>query len=285
MKYRFVDEQRRDHAVSILCRVLGVSTSGYYAWRDRPESARAVRDRWLTVEIRAAFAKSHRTYGSPRIYRELHERFGCGENRIARLMRLDGIRARRKTRFKGTTDSQHALAVAPNRLPDVVVTRPNQVWVTDVTYIGTRQGWVYLAVVMDLYPRRIVGWAVRPRLTRELVLDALREAIAQRRPAPGLIHHSDRGSQYASAEYREVLQQHGMIASMSGKGHCYDNAAMESCFATLKIEWVYRQDYRTREEVPINLFEYIEIFYNRRRKHSALGYQSPVEFEMQKALS
>lgn len=284
MKYRFIDEQRPEHRLSVLCRVLGVARSGYYAWRGRLESARAVANRRLTVEIRVAFVQSDRTYGSPRIHRDLHPVWGCGVHRIARLMQWDGLRARRKPRFKRTTDSQHSHPVAPNRLPDVVVNRPNQVWVTDVTYIWTRQGWVYLAAVMDLHSRRIVGWMVRPRLTRDLVIDALRQAIAQRRPAPGLIHHSDRGSQYASGDYQAVLHKHGMIPSMSGKGNCYDNAAMESCFATVKVERVYRQDYQTRADVTPDLFAYIELFYNRKRRHSTLDYQSPVDFERQTAL-
>jgi transposase InsO family protein len=284
VKYRFIDDQRRHHRLSVLCRVLGVTRSGYYAWRVRPESARVVADRRLTVEIRAAFSGSEKTYGSPRIHRDLHPVWGCSLNRIARLMRLDGLRAHRKRRFKRTTDSRHAHPVAPNRLPDVVVTRSNQVWVTDITYIWTRQGWVYLAAVMDLYSRRIVGWTIRARLTQDLVIAALRQAIVQRRPPAGLLHHSDRGSQYAAGEYQAVLQQHGIIASMSGKGNCYDNAAMESCFATVKVERVYRRDYQTRAEVTPDLFAYIELFYNRKRRHSGLDYQSPVDFEMQMAL-
>lgn len=284
MKYRFVNEQRVDHTVSMLCRVLGVSPSGYYAWRERPESARAVSNRRLTVEIKAVFAESDKVYGSPRVHRELHQRLGCGKNRVARLMRRAGLRSVRKPQFKRTTDSAHDHPVAPNRLPDIVVCRSNQVWVTDITYIWTHEGWTYLAVVMDLHSRRIIGWVVRPRLTRDLVLEALRRAIALRRPAPGLIHHSDRGSQYASTDYQTVLQQHGMIASMSGQGHCYDNAAMESCFATVKTERVHRRRYLTRAEVTHDLFDYIEGFYNRRRRHSSLGYQCPVDFEAQHKL-
>ncbi len=284
MKYRFINTERSNHALWLLCRVLGVSVSGYYAWRVRPESGRAVASRRLVLAIKEVFAQSYRTYGSPRVHRELHMAWGCGKNRVARLMRVVGLQARRQRRFKHTTDSRHTYPVAPNRLPDMVVARPNQVWVTDITYIWTKQGWVYLAAVMDLYSRRVVGWAVRSRLTRDLVIAALRQAIVQRRPPAGLLHHSDRGSQYASGEYRAILRQHGMIASMSGKGNCYDNAAMESCFKTVKVEWVYRRSYQLRREVTPDLFEYIEMFYNRKRRHSALGYQSPVDFETQTAL-
>lgn len=284
MKYRIIDEERRHRRLSVLCRVLGVTRSGYYAWRVRPAGARVVANRRLTVAIRAAFSGSGQTYGSPRIHRDLYPEWGCGVNRVARLMRADGLQARRKRRFQRTTDSRHGLPVAPNRLPDVVVSRPNQIWVTDITYIWTRQGWVYLAAVMDLYSRRIVGWAVRARLTRDLAIAALRQAIVHRRPPAGLLHHSDRGSQYASGEYQAILHHHGMIASMSGKGNCYDNAAMESCFATVKVERVYRRHYQIRAEVTPDLFEYIELFYNRRRRHSALDYQSPVDFEMRTAL-
>jgi putative transposase len=284
VKYRFIDQERIHHAVCVLCRVLTVSTSGYYAWRGRPESARAVADRCLTVAIKAVFAETHQTYGSPRVWQELREKpepIWCSRKRVARLMRQAGLRSVRKPKFKHTTDSQHRLPVAPNHLPDIVIVRCNQAWVTDVTYIWTREGFVYLAVVMDLYSRRIIGWVVRPRLTRDLVLEALRQALVRRRPAPGLIHHSDRGSQYASADYQAVLQHHGIIPSMSGKGNCYDNAAMESCFATLKLERVWRRTYNNRAEVTPDLFDYIEGFYNGRRRHSSLGLQSPVDFERQ----
>lgn len=284
MKYRFIDRERLHHTVWLLCRVLGVSRSGYYAWRVRLESSRAQTDRRLIVEIKVVFTQSYRTYGSPRIHRELHPEWGCSRKRIARLMRVAGLQARHRRRFVRTTDSDHTHPVAPNRLPAVVVSRPDQVWVTDITYIWTQQGWVYLAAVMDLYSRRIVGWTVRSRLTRDLVIAALQQAIVQRRPAAGLLHHSDRGSQYASGDYRALLQQHGMIASMSGKGNCYDNAAMESYFKTLKVEWVYRRRYQVRRDVTPDLFEYIELFYNRKRRHSALDYQSPVDFERQTEL-
>jgi putative transposase len=291
VKYRFVEQQRPYHRVVVLCRVLDVSTSGYYAWRGRPESQRAVTDRRLTLAIKAVFTANHETYGSPRVWRELRELrelrepIICSRKRVARLMRVAGLRSVRKPKFKRTTDSQHAHPIAPNRLPDIVIVRCNQVWVTDITYIWTREGWMYLAVVMDLHSRRIVGWVVRPRLTRELVLEALRRAIAVRRPQPGLIHHSDRGSQYAAGEYQAVLRAHGMMPSMSGKGNCYDNAAMESCFATVKLERVHRRHYQTRGEVTPDLCDYIEGFYNSRRRHSSLGCQSPVDFEMKQHLS
>ena len=270
------------------CSLLDVTSGGYYAWRERPESERSRADRMLAVQIASIFQEFKQVYGSPRIWKELREQHAvcCGRNRVARLMRREKLRAVQARRFKHTTDSNHAHPVAPNRLADGPdVTQPDHVFVTDATYIWTKQGWLYLAAVMDLFTRRIVGWAVGNRLTTSLMLEALHKAVAERHPAPGLIHHSDRGSQYASGEYQAALQQHGFVASMSGKGNCYDNAMMESFFHTLKVERVYRMIYHTWEEARRDLFEYIEMFYNRKRRHSALGYISPVAFEQRLALS
>ncbi len=264
-----------------MCRVLSISSSGYYAWRARPESARARQDRELLGEIEALHAETRQSYGSPRIHKALKARgFSCGENRIARLMQLHEIKAKKPRSYKRTTDSNHAMAVAENVLdrhfsPD----HPDQVWVSDITYISTRQGWLYLAVVMDLYSRRIVGWSMQPRLRRDLVLDALKMALRGRRPAQGLLHHSDRGSQYASLDYQGLLDEGGIVCSMSRRGNCWDNAPVESFFASLKREWVPAQSYRTRAEAQSDIFEYLEIWYNRRRLHSSLGYVSPVQYE------
>ena len=261
--------------------MLSVSSSGYYAWRGRPESARARQDRELLGEIEALHAETRQSYGSPRIHKALKARgFSCGENRIARLMQLHEIKAKKPRSYKRTTDSNHAMAVAENVLdrhfsPD----HPDQVWASDITYISTREGWLYLAVVMDLYSRRIVGWSMQPRLRRDLVLDALKMALRGRRPAQGLLHHSDRGSQYASVDYQGLLDDWGIVCSMSRRGNCWDNAPVESFFASLKREWVPAQSYRTRAEAQSDIFEYLEIWYNRRRLHSSLGYVSPVQYE------
>jgi putative transposase len=269
------------------CALLGVTSGGYYAWRDRPESDRCRRDRILAVRIAAIFHEFKQVYGSPRVHRELREehQVRCSRKRVARLMRQKALRAVQARKFKHTTDSDHARPVAPNRLAAAgPITRPDFAYATDATYIWTQQGWLYLAAVMDLGTRRIVGWAVSHRLTRPLMMAALRQAIQQRRPRAGVLHHSDRGSQYASKDYQAMLEQHGMIPSMSGKGNCYDNATMESFFHSLKVERVHRVRYASREEARRDLFEYIEMFYNRKRRHSALGYISPVAFEQRLAL-
>lgn len=264
-----------------MCRVLEVSTSGYYDWRKRPESRRQKEDRRLVVEIKAIHSESRQTYGSPRIHDELKDRgIRCGRKRVARLMRLHDISAKQKRRFKATTDSKHTLPVAENVLNrQFTPSAPNVAWSADITYIPTRQGWLYLAVVMDLFSRRIVGWSMHKRLHRSLVLDALKMALRGRSPRPGLIHHSDRGSQYASGDYQALLDAQQMVCSMSRRGNCWDNAPVESFFSTLKRELVHRRRYRTRAEARAELFEYIEVWYNRRRRHSSLGYQSPVKYE------
>jgi len=265
----------------LMCRVLKVSRSGYYAWRGRPESERDMENRRLVDRIRMVHKKSRKTYGSPRVHSQLvldGER--CSRGRVARLMSANGIRARGRRKFVATTDSKHDLPVAENVLGrDFSVAEPDRVWVSDITYIPTDEGWLYLAGVVDLCSRTAVGWSMSEGLERQLVMDALKMAYLRRRPCKGLIHHSDRGSQYASADYRQLLSDYGMQMSMSRKGDCWDNAVMESFFGTLKKELVHHRRYRTREEARREIFEFIEIFYNRQRLHSSLGYLPPAEYE------
>ncbi len=285
MKCQFIWVWRQRYPVRLLCRVLGVSRSGYYAWCRRPVSRRTQANRRLVVAIRVAHTASRGTYGSPRIYAELRaqgER--CGRHRVARLMRQHGIRAKQARRFRVTTDSAHGRPVAPNllarhfRAPGI-----NQRWVTDLTYVATHEGWLYVAVVLDLYSRRVVGWAMQPRMSQELVLAALRMAVTQRRPPRGLLHHSAQGGQYAGPAYQAFLARHGIRPSMSRRGDCWDNAVVESFFKTLKTELVYHRSYRTRAEAQGDVFDYIERFYNQRRRHSFLGYRSPAEYEARHA--
>lgn len=266
-----------------MCDVLQVSRSGYYSWLQRPPSKRSAENERLVEQIKDIHRQSRQTYGSPRIHDELQDmKIICSQNRVARLMRQHGIAAEKKRKFIRTTDSNHALPVAPNRLnQQFEVDRPDVVWTADITYIWTGQGWLYLAVVLDLFSRRVVGWSMAPSLERTLVIDALKMAIAARNPAEGLIHHSDRGSQYASDDYQKLLQENKMIASMSRRGNCYDNAPTESWFATLKRELVYRTSYTTHPQARQDIFEYVEVWYNRQRKHSAIGYKSPVAYEEQ----
>ena len=265
-----------------MCKTLRVSRSGFYAWLGRNESGRAREDRRLMARIRDIFTVSRETYGSPRVHRELvldGER--CGRKRVARLMRRGGMRSKTRRRFRvKTTDSDHVLPIAPDHVDRRFhADRANQVWVSDMTYIPTDEGWLYLAVTMDLFSRKIVGWSMAPTMHAKIVVDALKMAIDLRKPAAGLIHHSDRGSQYASDVFRAVLEKHGITASMSRKGNCYDNAAIESFFHTLKAELVRHEHYRTHAQARASLFQYIETFYNRRRMHSTLDYVSPSAFE------
>jgi len=264
-----------------LCAVLAVSRSGFYHWRTRPPSARQKANERLLQDIKGAFADSRQTYGSPRITRQLRrQKIACGENRVARLMKTQGIRAKRKRPFRPrTTQSRHQETPAPNRLQQVVVQEPDQAWVADITYLWTAAGWIYLAAVMDLCSRRIVGWSVSHSLETTLVKEALSQALALRRPGPGLLHHSDRGIQYASSAFRALLQTYHILPSMSARGNCYDNAAMEAFWSTLKAELVEGRQFAHLAEIRLALFDYIEVFYNRQRLHSALGYRSPVEFE------
>ena len=264
-----------------MCKALGISRSAYYAWvhRQDHEGPRACANRELTKQIKAIHEASRETYGAPRIHAELKTQGEtCSLNRVARLMREARIRSKVGRKFRvSTTDSRHSHPVAENLLPETEFNRPNQVWVADITYIPTDEGWLYLASIMDLFSRLIVGWSLKSTLRTELVEDALRMALG-RRPVPEL-HHSDRGSQYASKVYRDLMTENGITCSMSGKGNCYDNAAKESFFHTLKVELVHHERYQTRAEARASVFEYIEVFYNRQRRHSALGYLTPTEFE------
>lgn len=282
MKYQFIADHRQEIEITAMCRVLKVSRSGYYAWRERPVSEREMANQKLTEQIEEIHQESRQTYGSPRIYAELVDQgVKCGHNRVARLMRQAELRAKQKRKFKvTTTDSAHNYPVAPNLLDqDFQAGRPNEKWVADITYIATAEGWLYLAAVMDLYSRRIVGWAMGDTLERWLPLAALHMALETRQPSPGLLHHSDRGSQYASDDYQAVLTKYQMQGSMSRTGNCYDNAPIESFFGTLKTELVHHRHYVTRAEAKTDIFEYIEVFYNRFRRHSALDNLCPAVFE------
>ncbi len=268
-----------------MCRLLEVSRSGFYAWLRREEGEvgpRALENRRLIERIKAIHAKSRETYGSPRIHAELRKSGDeCGKNRVARLMSQAGIRSKVRKKFRvKTTNSNHAYPIAPNLLRDrAAPVLPNEIWVADITYIPTAEGWLYLASILDLCSRKVVGWAMKDTLRVELTLGALEMALKRRRPETGLLHHSDRGTQYAAGDYRDLLDEHGLVSSMSRKGNCYDNAAKESFFHTLKTELVHHTHYKTRDEAKASLFDYIEIFYNRQRLHSSLGYRSPEEFE------
>jgi putative transposase len=286
MRFRFIEDRRADYPVRILCDVLEVSPAGYYAWRSRPESRRSTANRQLVNDIKRVYRDAYGRYGSPRIHIELKAQGrGVSRGRIERLMRRHGIRAiMARPRWVRTTDSRHDLPIAPNLLDrNFVAPAPNCVWLADITYVETDQGWLYLATVMDLYSRRIVGWAMADHLRTELPLAALRMAIAAKQPGPGLIHHSDRGVQYAAGDYRKVMQSAGFQASMSRKADCYDNAPMESFFHTLKTELVHHRHYATRQEARREIFAYIEGFYNQTRRHSTIGYISPIEMELKAA--
>jgi putative transposase len=270
------------YKIAWLCEALMVSRSGYYDWQRRRQwpCPRQQENARLRERIREAFVRSRQTYGSPRLAREL----GCPgrRNRIARLMRQERLFARQRSKYRvATTDSRHGGPIAPNRLPQLTVKRPDQVWATDATCVLTGQGWLYVVAVLDLCTRRVVGWAMDATLDTPLTLAALRMALRQRRPSPGLILHSDRGTQFASTAYRQVLAEHGLLASMSRKGNCYDNAFIESFWSSLKYELVYHHRFATRAEARSAIFDYIEIFYNRTRLHSSLGYLSPLNFESQ----
>ena len=282
MRFAFIAEEKAAFPVRLLCRTLQVSRAGFYAWQARPPASRVRADQRLGLEIAAIHAESQQRYGSPRIHAELMDR-GCrtSRKRVARLMRVRGLAARRRRRFRvPTTHSRHPFPVAPNVLArQFARTEPDQAWVTDITYIPTGEGWLYLAVIVDLCSRFAVGWAMSERITDDLTLGALAMALERRRPAAGLLHHSDRGSQYASGDYQRVLAAHGIVGSMSRRGNCWDNAVAESFFATLKVELVHAAAWHTRAVARTALFEYLELFYNGRRRHSALGYLSPRAFE------
>ena len=281
MIFPFIQAHKDVWPVRLMCDTLGVSAAGFYAWRDRPESQHQRRRTALLVEINAAHAEAKRRYGSPRIHAELLARgVGCCVNTVAKLMHDNDIRAKTARKFRHTTDSNHPLPVADNVLGrQFDPSGPNEAWVADITYIATREGWLYLAVVEDLYSRMVVGWSMAERMTSRLVVDALQMAVQRRLPGEGLLAHSDRGSQYASEHYQRLLARHGIDCSMSGVGQCWDNAPMESFFASLKKELVHHEDYLTRQQAKASIFEYIEAFYNPKRRHSALDYLSPADYE------
>ena len=269
--------------MTLMCEQLGVSTSGYYAWKHRGPSQRARQDDVLVAEIKQVHLESRGTYGSPRVLDDLKERgFEVGRRRVARLMRENELTGAPPKHFKRTTDSNHDLAIADNVLNrEFAVEAPDTAWATDITYVRTWEGWMYLGVVIDLFSRRVVGWSMTTHMRTELVKGALAMALGRRLPQPGMLHHSDRGSQYASHDYRDALREHGIICSMSGKGDCWDNAVVESFFATLKKDLIHRRPWPTVREARQAVAEYIEVFYNRKRKHSTLGYVSPVVYEKQ----
>ena len=286
MRFAFVLAEKAFYPITVLCRVLEVSRSGFHAWCKRPPSPRVRSDAQLAAQVAAVHTRSRKTYGSPRVHAELRAKgVRVGKKRVERLMRENGIEARRKRRFRRTTDSKHGGPIARNVLARRFdVTEPNRAWATDVTAIWTVEGWLYLAVMLDLYSRRIVAWAASANNDTLLALDALRAGLRARRPAAGLVHHSDRGSPYASGEYRAALTAHGLVASMSRKGDCWDNAVAESFFGTLKAELVDHERYRTHEAARHSIGDYIDTFYNIERRHSFLDYLNPIEFELRSQL-
>lgn len=287
MKFAFIHAEKASFPVASICRLLGVSRQGYYAYAKRPCSARVSEEAALRERIRAVHDASRQTYGSPRVLRELRrDGFQVGKHRVERAMRSMGVAARTRRRFRVTTAADPRHTTEPNVLArDFSATRPNERWVTDISYVWTDEGWSYLAVILDLYSRAVVGWALDATLSTQLPLAALDMAVRRRRPGAGLLHHSDRGCQYTSADYRAALAELGIDVSMSRKGNCWDNAVAESFFATLKTELVYRRRWTNRLELRSAVFEYIEVFYNRRRLHSSLGYKTPAEVESEYALA
>jgi putative transposase len=281
MRYQFIQAHQDEFPVQRMCSVLGVSSSGYYAWQNRPVCPQVQANQKLMPEIRAIHIRSRKTYGSPRVHAELRAcGFRVGKNRVARLMRAEHLHGQRKKKQPRTTDSQHSYPVAPNRLNrDFKATQPNEKWLADITYIPTAEGWLYLAVILDLFSRKIVGWAFAATLESCLVEQAFRMAMQDQPALSGLLHHSDRGSQYAGEAYQRLLGGQQVQASMSRTGNCYDNAPMESFFSTLKCEHVHFQNYQSRREATTDIFSYIVGFYNRQRRHSSLEYLSPDEFE------
>jgi len=281
VSYGFITDNANQWPISWLCDALGVSTAGYYAWCDREASTQQQRRDALLVEIQTVHAEAKARYGSPRIHAELVDRgHDCCVNTVARIMREAGIASKTKRRFRQTTDSNHKHPVAENLLNrQFEPESKNESWVADITYIPTREGWLYLAVVEDLFSRMVVGWSMDATMTSRLVVDALGMAVIRRLPGSSLVAHSDRGSQYASEHYQQLLSEKGITCSMSRRANCWDNSPMESFFASLKKELVHHEDYATRAEAKASIFEYIETFYNRVRRHSTLGYLSPVNFE------
>jgi len=287
VRFSFIRAEEAKHDVTLLCEVLQVSRQGYYAWLRRTPCRRRRRDEELRQRIHQAFADSGARYGAPRVHRALAaDGQSTSRKRVARIMRQEGLAARRRRRFVCTTDSRHGFRIAPNLVArNFAPPEPNRVWATDITYIQTQTGWLYLAVVLDLFSRKVIGWSMQPYQDRRLVLAALQMAIGARRPAPGtLVHHSDRGVQYACDDYRNALLDAEIVPSMSRTGDCWDNAVVESFFSTLKNELVYRTTFANHEAARLALFQYIEGFYNRRRLHSSLGYLSPEEYEKRTAV-
>jgi len=281
MRYQFISDHRTEHRLVRLCAALGVSRSGYYAWRRRPESARTHANRVLIDRIRQLHAQTHERYGAVKLWHALRAAgLRCGRHRVTRLRRLQGFLAPRVRRFRALVEHHQFAPPAPNRLEQIFVApAANRIWAGDLTAIATRAGWLYLAVLLDLYSRRVIGWAMSVKPDQQVALGALHMALQQRRPASGLIHHTDQGALYTSVAYRQLVAQAGLLASMSRKGNCYDNAVVESFFSTLKNELVHDRDYHTQDEARAEVFEFIEVFYNRQRLHQALGYVSPEQFE------
>jgi putative transposase len=282
LRFEFILAEKANFPITILCRVLEVSRSGYYAWLRRPLCPRRVEDEQISVEIQKVHEQSVKRYGSPRIHKALRRKGRrVSRKRVARLMRQKGIYGRKKRKFKHTTDSNHQYQIAPNVLDRNFQTeRPDQVWVGDITYVWTLEGWLYLAVLIDLCTHQVVGWSMSANIDRFLALDAFDMAVARRSPTPGLIHHTDRGSQYACPDYQLALKVNGFQPSMSRKGNCWDNAVAESFFGAIKEELIYNVVFTTRDAARQAIFEYIEVFYNRQRLHSSIGYMSPIEFEL-----
>jgi putative transposase len=287
VKYGFIKRHDHEFSVKRMCHVLRVSRSGYYDWLVRPECTRAVQARQLLIHIRRVHAEAREAYGARKTWEELNDQgIACGKHRVARLRKENGIEARRKRRFRLTVENHSTAPAAPNLVQRrFLVAQPNRVWVGDMTFIRTRAGFLYLAVLLDLYARRVVGWSMNDRPDLMLALGALDMALEQRQPEQGLIHHTDQGAIYAARQYRERMQAHGLLPSMSAKGDCYDNAVAESFFSNLKNELVHHCDFVSRDAARAAIFDYIELFYNRKRRHQTLGYVSPMQFEEQHSVS
>ena len=277
MRYEFIKEYRDRYRLQSMCKVLNVSKSGYYAWIKRMPNKRVIANNKLLGSIRDIYQKSRRVYGSPRITDALNDcGITCGKNRVARIMKENGIQAYVRKKYRRTTESRHRYPASANLL--INGNEYDRVWVSDITFIHTREGWMYVSAIMDMETRKIIGLSIKDHLTQDLTTDALMQAVKRQRPGKGLIHHSDRGKQYASYSYQKLLKKYGIRSSMSRSGNCYDNAYIESFWGTLKKELVFGQKYQTRKDARLSIFEYIEVFYNRTRKHSALGYKSPEQY-------
>ena len=287
MKYGFIRAHQDRFKVARMCQAFEISRSGYYGWRERKESKRAEANRTVLTEIHKVHEQSKQAYGAVKTWRELiAQGIACGRHRVARLRKEAGIEARRKRRFRITTQSRMGVVAADNKLNrNFEVGCTNRAWVGDITFLATAAGWLYLAVLIDLYSRKVVGWAMSERIDQQLVIEALNMALLQYRPEPGLIHHTDQGRQYSSTAYVEMLKRHGMVQSMSRRGNCYDNAVAESFFSSLKNELVHHRSFKNRDEARTAIFEYIEVFYNRQRRHQSLDYLSPLDYERSRAVA